>query len=251
MKTITSTTNQLIIRLAGLKDKAKRQEESMFLIEGYHLVEEASKLSLLEMVLSTDELSLNKFNASDKYLVNDVIIKKLSTTKTPQNIIGVVKMPSNNNLVELLNKDNLKVVLLDDVSDPGNLGTIIRTTAALGYDLVLSSPNTVDYYNEKVIRASQGAIFRVKLLKQDLTDTIKTLKKHNVTIFGTSLKNSINIKDVKHLSKFGVVFGNEAHGVSDEVLLSTDCNIIIPMNNDVESLNVGIASAIVMWELTK
>ncbi len=251
MKIISSLNNTLITSLVGLKDKAKRLETSMFLVEGYHLVEEASKLSLLEMILSTDEVALKRFNAKEAYLVNDAIIKKLSTTKTPQNIIGVVKMPSLDSLNNLITKNNLKVVILDDVSDPGNLGTIIRTTAALGYDAVVASLNTVDYYNEKVIRASQGAIFRVKLLKQNLAEVIKELKNSGVKIFGTSLKQAIKIDQVNHENRFGVVFGNEAHGVSDEILALTDCNLVIPMHNDVESLNVGIASAIVMWELNQ
>lgn len=251
MKTISSVNNPVITNLAGLKDKTKRTTASMFLIEGYHLVEEALKLNLLVMVLSSNENTLKKFNLQEQYLVTDLIIKKLSTTKTPQDIIGVVRMPLTPALTDLVKIKNLKIVLLDDISDPGNLGTIIRTAAALGYNAVVASNNTVDYYNEKVIRASQGAIFKVKLLKQDLLQTITVLQNNDLKIFGTAVNNAANIQTVGRHQCFGVVFGNEAHGVSSQILACTDTNVTIPMVNDVESLNVGIASAIVMWELSK
>lgn len=251
MKTISSINNPLITNLAGLKDKSKRIAASMFLIEGYHLVEEALKHNLLAMVLSSNENTLKKINLQEEYLVTDLIIKKLSTTKTPQDIIGVVRMPLTTSLTDLVKIKSLKIVLLDDISDPGNLGTIIRTAAALGYNAVVASNNTVDYYNEKVIRASQGAIFKVKLLRQDLFQAINFLQKHDLKIFGTAVNNAVNIQTVSCNNRFGVIFGNEAHGVSSRILACTDINVTIPMVNDVESLNVGIASAIAMWELSK
>lgn len=251
MKTIQSISNPLIQQLFLLKDKSERLKKKQFLIEGYHLVEEASKLNLLEMVLSTNKDSLENINTNEKYLVTDNIIKKLSTTKTPQDIIGVVSIKDLCSFEELLNKDNLKLVILDDVSDPGNLGTIIRTSCALGYDAIISSPQTVDYYNEKVIRSTQGAIFKLPLFKMDLIELIEKLKIHHIYIFGTSLKSSKSIKNLNHYDKYAIIFGNEAHGISDKVLSATDLNVIIPMESDVESLNVGVASAIIMWELKK
>lgn len=251
MKIVKSLNNPLVTRLISLKEKNTRNSEKQFLVEGYHLVEEAMKLNLLEEVLSTDEKVLKQINAKNRYLVTDAIIKKISTTKTPQNIIGVVKIKEDNNLDLLLKKDLVKLVILDDVSDPGNLGTIIRTAAALGMDAVISSHQTVDYYNEKVIRSTQGAIFKLPLYKMDLVTFIKKLKELKITVLGTSLKSSKSIFDIGKLDKFAVIFGNEAHGVSNEVLDQTDYNIILPMDNNIESLNVSIASAIVMWELKK
>lgn len=251
IKEISSVNNQYIKDLLSLKDKNTRNELKLFLVEGYHLVEEALKHRLLDSVLSTDKEVLECLDVANKYLVSDAVIKKLSTTKTPQNIIGVVKNNINTSFDALLAKSDLKVIILDNVNDPGNLGTIIRTSAALGHDAVIASIETVDFYNEKVLRATQGAIFKIPLVKGDLVQLINTLKSHEVYIYGTSLKSSKSITDVSKQLKYGIIVGNEAQGVRDEVLAMCDQNIILPMEKDVESLNVGVAAAILMWELKK
>lgn len=251
IKEISSVNNSYIKELLSLRDKNIRIEKCKFIVEGYHLVEEAYKHNMLISVLSTDENSLNTFNVDEKYKVSDAIIKKLSSTKTPQNIIGVVKISSLVNISECLKNNDLRIVILDDVNDPGNLGTIIRTAAALGFDMIISSIQTVDYYNEKVLRATQGAIFKIPLFKMNLVDAINLLKENNIKIYGTSLKSAISVTTVDKKSKLAFVLGNEANGVSEDVLNACDQNIIIPLDNNVESLNVGIAGAILMWELKK
>ena len=188
-------------------------------------------------------------DVNEKYLVSEQVIKKLSSTKTPQNIIGVVKSITNQDLESIISKDDVRLIILDNVNDPGNLGTIIRTAAALGIDAVISSIETVDYYNDKVLRATQGAIFKIPLFKGDLIEIIKKLKANNLIIYGTSLESSIAVNNVEKCNKIGIVVGNEAQGVSCEVLDLCNQNIILPMKNDVESLNVSIAAAILMWEL--
>ena len=176
IKEITSVNNSYIKWLITLKDKQVRNEYNLFIVEGYHLVEEALKHNTLKAVLCTEKEVLDKINVDEKYLVNEQIIKKISSTKSPQNIIGVVNSITNQDLESILSKDNLRILILDDVNDPGNLGTIIRTSAALGIDAVISSLETVDYYNEKVLRATQGAIFKIPLFKGDLVKIISTLK---------------------------------------------------------------------------
>ena len=249
IKEITSVNNSYIKWLITLKDKQVRNEYNLFIVEGYHLVEEALKHNTLKAVLCTEKEVLDKINVDEKYLVNEQIIKKISSTKSPQNIIGVVNSITNQDLESILSKDNLRILILDDVNDPGNLGTIIRTSAALGIDAVISSLETVDYYNEKVLRATQGAIFKIPLFKGDLVKIISTLKQNDITIYGTHLESSISVKEVEKLKKLAIVVGNEAQGVSTKVLELCDKNIILPMNNDVESLNVSIAAALLMWEL--
>ena len=251
IKEISSVNNQYVKDLLSLKDKNTRNELKLFLVEGYHLVEEALKHHLLDSVLSTDKEVLNNIDIANKYLVSDAVIKKLSTTKTPQNIIGVVKNNINTSFDTLLSKRDLKLIILDNINDPGNLGTIIRTSAALGYDAVVASIETVDFYNEKVLRATQGAIFKIPLVKGNLADIISTLKSYDVYIYGTSLKSSKSITEVSKQLKYGIIVGNEAQGVRDEILALSDQNIILPMEKDVESLNVGVAAAILMWELKK
>ncbi len=251
IKEITSVNNSYVKELLSLKEKTIRNELKLFLVEGYHLVEEALKHQSLKAVLCSDVNVLNNFDINEKYLVSDAVIKKLSTTKNPQNIIGVVNSITNKNLDIILSKDDVKLIILDNVNDPGNLGTIIRTAAALGFDAVISSNETVDYYNEKVLRATQGAIFKIPLFKCGLVYLINKLKQNSIKVYGTSLKSSISVYEVNKEGKLAVVVGNEGQGVSDQVLNVCDQNVILPMNNDVESLNVSIAAALLMWEFSK
>lgn len=222
-----------------------------FIVEGYHLVNEASKTNLLEAIISTDEKELKKINNVKRYLVNDAIINKIATTKNPQNILGIVKMLDHNitNLVPIIKENKTKLIMLDDVNDPGNLGTIIRTAAGLGYDGIIMSPNTVDLYNEKVIRSTQGVMFKIPIIKANLQEVIKLLKKEKVFCIGTALTNAKDVKHITKKDKFAICLGNEAKGISKEVLDNMDENVKIAMNNDVESLNVSIAAGIIMYEM--
>lgn len=248
---ITSTSNETIKYFISLNDKKTRMNAKRFIIEGYHLVNEASKTNLLEAIISTDEKELKKINNVKRYLVNDAIINKIATTKNPQNILGIVKMLDHNitNLVPIIKENKTKLIMLDDVNDPGNLGTIIRTAAGLGYDGIIMSPNTVDLYNEKVIRSTQGVMFKIPIIKANLQEVIKMLKKEKVFCIGTALTNAKDVKHITKKDKFAICLGNEAKGISKEVLDNMDENVKIAMKNDVESLNVSIAAGIIMYEM--
>lgn len=248
---ITSTSNETIKYFISLNDKKTRMNAKRFIVEGYHLVDEASKTNLLEAIISTDEKELKKINNVKRYLVNDAIINKIATTKNPQNILGIVKMLDHNitNLVPIIKENKTKLIMLDDVNDPGNLGTIIRTAASLGYDGIIMSPNTVDLYNEKVIRSTQGVMFKIPIIKANLQEVIKLLKKEKVFCIGTALTNAKDVKHITKKDKFAICLGNEAKGISKEVLDNMDENVRIAMNNDVESLNVSIAAGIIMYEM--
>lgn len=248
---ITSTSNETIKYFISLNDKKTRMNAKRFIVEGYHLVDEASKTNLLEAIISTDEKELKKINNVKRYLVNDAIINKIATTKNPQNILGIVKMLDHNitNLVPIIKENKTKLIMLDDVNDPGNLGTIIRTAAGLGYDGIIMSPNTVDLYNEKVIRSTQGVMFKIPIIKANLQEVIKLLKKEKVFCIGTALTNAKDVKHITKKDKFAICLGNEAKGISKEVLDNMDENVKIAMNNDVESLNVSIVAGIIMYEM--
>lgn len=248
---ITSTSNETIKYFISLNDKKTRMNAKRFIVEGYHLVNEASKTNLLEAIISTDEKELKKINNVKRYLVNDAIINKIATTKNPQNILGIVKMLDHNitNLLPIIKGNKTKLIMLDDVNDPGNLGTIIRTAAGLGYDGIIMSPNTVDLYNEKVIRSTQGVMFKIPIIKANLQEVIKILKKEKVFCIGTALTNAKDVKHITKKDKFAICLGNEAKGISKEVLDNMDENVKIAMNNDVESLNVSIAAGIIMYEM--
>ena len=153
------------------------------------------------------------------------------------------------NLLPIIKGNKTKLIMLDDVNDPGNLGTIIRTAAGLGYDGIIMSPNTVDLYNEKVIRSTQGVMFKIPIIKANLQEVIKMLKKEKVFCIGTALTTAKDVKHITKKDKFAICLGNEAKGISKEVLDNMDENVKIAMNNDVESLNVSIAAGIIMYEM--
>ena len=253
IKQLTSVNNEQVKYFYSLYDKKTRSKEQLFIIEGHHLVEEASKTNHLKIVLSTNEVLLQKYTGVEKYLINNAILEKLSSTKNPQPILGISSMLdfTEKHLDNILKQKEVKLILLDDINDPGNLGTIIRTTAALGYDGIIMSEATVDLYNDKVVRSTQGVMYKIPLFKMELTKAINYLKASHVYCMGTSLKNAVSLKNAPHKERFAICFGNEARGMNDKHLDLMDKNIMIDMLNDVESLNVSVASSIVMWELKK
>lgn len=240
MKNITSVNNQYIKDLSLLKNKKNRILENKYIVEGYHLVEEAYKAGVLKEVLTTDE---NITFDVPTILVTDAIISKLSSTKEPQGIIGIVEMK------KPLWQSYSKYLILDDVSDPGNLGTIIRSSAALGIEAIIVSLDTVDEYNDKVLRATQGAIFKIPIFRMNLSDAISKLKEDDIKIIVTSLQNSSDLKTIKKPNKFGIILGNEAKGVHPEYLDLADEIVRIEMQNDVESLNVAMSAGIIIYYL--
>lgn len=249
MKIIRSLQNEQIKSFARLKEKKYRDEEGMFLVEGDHLVRMAREANCLTTLLvSEDDLEnyLDIIDEENTIIVSESIINKLSFTKTPQNVIGVVKQ----NIYD--KRDVSKVLVLDTLQDPGNVGTLIRSALAFNYDKVYVSESTVDIYNEKVIRASQGAIFKINIVKKELSEIYRILNMNNFDIVVTSLtKNSVFLDDLKVNEKFAIVLGNEGNGVS-EVSLTNATNVVkIKMSEKIDSLNVAVAGSIVMYKLTE
>ena len=247
MRVINSVQNETIKNIDKLNDKKVRNKRREFIIEGYHLVDESYKHNLLKAVLSINEDDFIKYPNVEHYLINDAVLKKLTKTVNPQGIIGIVKMPSFD--APDLQKEKIKIVMLDSINDPGNLGSIVRTAAALGYDAIYMSTDTVDIYNEKTLRATQGAIFKIPHYYVSLEEIIKLFKNNSIVCLGTTLKNSVDLDEVSKLNKFSICFGNEARGMSEKIISQMDKNIKIKMENSVESLNVLSASSIVMYHL--
>lgn len=237
---ITSINNQTIKELDKLKHKKYRDLEQKFLIEGEHLVEEAEKSGVLEKIILLEN---SEYHSNlEKIYVSKNVMKKLSSLDTPPNIIGVCKMLSRKELGK-------KVLLLDDIQDPGNLGTIIRSSVAFNVDSIVMSLNTVDLYNPKVIRSTQGMIFKINLIKDDLGQVIEKLKSKNIPIYTTNVNGGENIKNINSTDSYGLIMGNEGNGVKDEISTLADRKIYIPMNSKVESLNVSVAASILLYEL--
>lgn len=241
MKEISSVNNEYIKSLHKLKEKKNRIQEKKFLIEGFHLVEEAYKANKLIQILTTQYVS--KFESIEQIIVSEPIIEKLSFTKNPQGIIGVCEMNSNNEI------KGSKILLLDNVNDPGNLGTLIRSSLGFYIDTIVLSEDCVDLYNDKTIRATQGAMFNINIIVADLKNVIDVLQKQNIKVIGTSLQSSKNLKEIEKIDKYAILLGNEANGVKAELLEKTNFNVRIEMNNKLESLNVSVAGSIIMYYL--
>ena len=238
---IESVDNKKIKELRKLHQKKYRDEEKKFLIEGIHLVTEAyNSGNLLEVLLiNTEEMN---FNVPITY-VTDNVMKSLSNLDTPYNIIGVCSYQKEKEIGN-------KVLMLDNVQDPGNLGTIIRSSVAFNIDTVILSNNTVDLYNDKVLRGCQGMNFHINIIRDDLKKHINELKNNGYTIYTTDVNNGKELKSIKTTDKYVIIMGNEGNGVSKEISDLSDEKIYINMNENCESLNVAVATSIILYELS-
>ncbi len=240
---ISSLENKEIKKYYKLKQKKYREATSLFLIEGYHLIEEAYKAKLLTKVILADDIKLD-FEVDTIYVSKEVM-KKLSSLKTPPKMIGVCQCLNNNDI------KGDKILLLDYIQDPGNLGTIIRSSKAFGVDTIILSNDTVDLYNPKVIRATQGVLFHTNIIKMDLDSAIDKLKNNNYLIYATSVIDGVDIKTIDKKQRYALIMGNEGRGVSDKIKSLADCNLYIKMHQEVESLNVAVATSIILYELER
>ncbi|MBE6137296.1 MAG: RNA methyltransferase [Erysipelotrichaceae bacterium] len=229
---IESLENQKVKYLSKLNTAKYRKKEKRFLIEGKHLVDEARKLGLLEEAFSLDY--------KDGYTqVSKAVMQKISNTDTVVTEIGLCKMIEKSDLSD-------HILILDAIQDPGNMGALMRSACAFGYKTIILGNGCVDIYNDKVIRSSQGAIFKINFINANLNEFIPTLKDYK--IYGTDVINGEELDNVKNSFKLGIVLGNEGNGISPEVKEIIKENIYIPMDNT-ESLNVGVAGGIIMYKL--
>ncbi len=241
---ITSVNNEKIKELAKLKEKKYRDKSNTFLVETFHLVEEAYKNNLLEEVFILDGYDLNIDITIN--IVTETIMKKLSSTDTIPEIVGVVRKKDDKTIV------GNRVLVLDRIQDPGNLGTLIRSAVAFNVDTIIISNDTVDLYNSKVLRSAQGMIFNTNILRGNLIDYISKLKEDNFEIIGTDVNEGISLKkfSINKDSRFAIVLGNEGNGLSHDVRELCDKFIYIDMKDSVESLNVGVAGSIILYEMS-
>lgn len=239
--TYTSIKNEKIKNLKKLNQKKYRDQEKLFLVEGYHLVEEAYKSGYLKKIILLENTTCS-FDVPQIFVSLEVM-KYLSDVDSPQNIIGVVS--------KIEEKEDIgnKILVLDDIQDPGNLGTIIRSSVAFGVDTIILSDKTVDLYNSKVIRSSQGMIFKINIIKKDLLEYVSKLKQEHYQILTTNVINGKNIKNLEKKEKICIIMGNEGNGVRKELTLLSDDIIYIKMNKNCESLNVGVATSIILYEI--
>ena len=234
---ITSLTNNKVKNWTKLKDKKYRDETNIFLVESEHLVDEALKKGV---VLELISLENTKYN--DAIIVSKEVMKKITNQVTPPNVCAVCEKLKEEEVLD-------NTLILDDISDPGNLGTIIRSAVAFGFKNIVLSLNSVDVYNPKVIRSSEGMIFHLNIL---YTDIISFIKNHSfLKIYGTSVVNGTKLSNIKFIDKVGIIIGNEGRGMSKELIKYCNDLIYIPMNSLCESLNAGVSASIIMYEVSK
>ena len=239
---ITSLENEKIKKIKKLKQKKYREQTNKYLIEGKHLVLEAYESKCLDLLILVEDIDL-KIDVDTIYVTKE-IMKVLSDVETPPSIMGICSKKKIESFED-------RVLLLDSIQDPGNLGTIIRSAVAFGIDKIYIGKNSVDVYNPKTIRSSQGMIFKIDIEQTDLLSLIPKLKEKDVTIIGTKVDGGNDLKEFEIPKKFAIIMGNEANGVSDEIFKLCDKYLYIKMNSICESLNVAIATSIILYQFSK
>jgi TrmH family RNA methyltransferase len=239
---ITSKDNKKIKEVRKLLNSKYSRELGLFVIEGENLIEEAIKNNLLVSLYVLENYEC-KYNFEFDYVTLDVM-KSISDLKSTPRLIGVCKFDNNKTIGN-------KIVILDNVQDPGNAGTIIRNSVAFDIDTIVFSKNSVSPYNTKVLRSTGGMIFNINIVIDELDNVIDRIKQNDIKLIGTSLKKSKSLDDVKNYDKYAIVMGNEGNGVSDKVLSLCDEIVRIDMNDNCESLNVGVASGIILYHMYK
>ena len=258
MQTISSKDNELIKHIKKLKDKKERDLSNEYIIEGIKLIQEAiQENAKIKQIIICDDCEKTESIPKDLmyeiakqeciYVTNKVF-DSITEVMNPQGILAIIEKQSK----EMQIDDKQDIILaLDDIQDPGNLGTILRTADSIGLTQILVSKGTADSYNPKVVRSTMGAIFRVKIIEcEDLAKTLKEIKKHKFEIVVSSLQTDNSIYDINYHKKV-IVIGNEANGVKKEIQDLADKKIKIPMLGKTESLNASVATGIILYEYVR
>ena len=258
MQVISSKDNELIKHIKKLKDKKYRDESNEYIIEGIKLIEEAvkeqakiKKIIVCENTTKTYEIPTSVKIEIAKYeciYVTEKIFNSITQVTNPQGLMAIIEKTPETQEIDFTQD---LIVILDDVQDPGNLGTILRTIDSVGLNQVIVSRDSADAFNPKVVRSTMGAIFRVKIIEtENLIETIKVIKKHHFKLVVTSLQTEKSIYDIDFNKKM-IVIGNESNGVSKEIQDMAYEKVKIPMLGKTESLNASVAAGIVMYEYVR
>lgn len=245
---ITSRQNKEIKAVRKLQKRRQREKMQQYLIEGHHLVGEAIKANAPIQQIYATETAAKQGDYDNVTLISEEVADALRETTHSQGVFAVVAMPNEELVMDQLGS---AVLLLDGVQDPGNLGTIVRTADAFGYRDILLGEGTVDRYNEKTLRAMQGSHFHVNMYTTNLEQTVPALQSVGYRIGATLLdetSTSIRQSDLTMSGRWGLVLGNEGHGVSQAIADLSDVHLHIPMIGDAESLNVAIAGSVAMYQ---
>lgn len=236
---IESVNNEKVKFYRKLREKKYIIENHKYIVEGDHLVNEAYKAGVLEEVITC--LNNSSFNNVPVVLVSKKVLESISLLKSVPEVMGVVKLKESNEI-----KGN-KIVILDNVQDPGNVGTIIRSALAFNVNTVIFSEDSVSLYNDKMIRASEGTIFNMNVIRMDLVDAIDEIKKKNIKVYYADMFGNIPL-DEANINEYALVLGSEGQGISEYIKELSDDSIKIPINSSCESLNVSVCGGIIMYK---
>ncbi len=238
---ITSLANDKVKELVKLKDKKFRDLNNEFFVEGKDLCDIAYESGLLRELYILEGYD-NIYDGIPFTYVSHEVMKKISDMVSPSEYYAVCSK-------KLESDVGNRILVLDDIQDPGNLGTIIRSAVAFNFDTIVISTGTVDLYNPKVVRSTKGMLFNVNIITRDLVSFLDELDEY--TIYGTDVINGVNIKDEIIEGKIAIVIGNEGNGISDSVKKKCHKFIYLPMNSKCESLNASVSASIIMYEVDK
>ncbi len=251
---ITSASNPIIKELRSLADKKGRLQEKALLLEGLRLVEDAADFGadiryfvVSDNYLGRNESLLSRFPHHRVILLPDDLFRRVGGTENPQGIIAVVELPTHDQ-AGILSQVN-RIIVLEGLQDPGNVGTIIRTADACGFDAILLSKDCVDPYNPKVIRSTMGSLFHLPvLICEDIYQTLEALKKRSIQIIAAHPREAMPCWEADLSKDIALVIGNEGNGLTECMLNLSDKKVMIPMCGRTESLNASTAAAMLLYE---
>lgn len=259
---IESTTNHQIKKIQKLMKNARfRRQEKLFVAEGWKMIQEALERHLVKALylsesacgeyrrrLDTGEIA-GPVDETAVEVVADKCFREMTDTVNPQGILAVIQMPEYDR-EQILAAPDAGVICLEDIQDPGNLGTILRTAEGAGMSALILSRGCVDLFNPKVVRATMGALFRVPFLYcEEMTTEVESLKKYGFTVYAAHLDADRDFREEEYPGRVAVLVGNEANGLSPAVSERADRRIKIPMEGELESLNAAVSAALIMYEL--
>lgn len=256
---IESKANSQIKRIQRIQKSARfRRQERCFVAEGWKLTKEALRRHMVQAVYISENAkrewqkckeSENAAMSVPVEVVSDKVFEELSDTVTPQGVLSVVTMPVYER-TQLTSGAQAALLCLEDIQDPGNMGTMIRTAEGAGMTGIVVSGGCVDLFNPKVVRAAMGALFRMPFyLCGNMTEEAEKLHKEGFTLYAAHLRGSVLYTEADYAGKTGILIGNEANGLSEEVSRQADCKVRIPMEGELESLNAAVSAALFMYEI--
>lgn len=250
MKHIHSANNPQVKQWKKLLTKKERDKTNLFLVEGFHLVEEALIGDQIIEIIISEKKNLPPswdYGSTPVTMVTDEIIDGLSDTEAPQGVLAVCRQREASSDIAR----GERFLLVDAVQDPGNLGTMIRTADAAGMDAVIVGEGSVDIYNPKVLRSAQGSHFHLPIIRGNLFEWVDELKAAQIPVYGTALENAKEYTDIQGQGKSALIVGNEGSGVNKDLLGLTTANLYIPIFGKSESLNVAVATGILLYHLQR